>query len=40
MTAVDLITIAEAFTLWLHETSIKYGIDKDDLQESIKQFLM
>ena len=40
MTAADLIAIAEDFNLWLHEASIKYGMDQDDLQEIIKQFLI
>ena len=35
-----LIEIAENFDEWLDEVSLKFDIDKQDLQEIIKQFLM
>ena len=40
MTNEDLIKIAEEFNKWLDKTSKELNIDKDTLQEIIKQFLM
>lgn len=40
MSAYDLIEIAEKFNLWLEKMSKELNIDKDTLQEVIKQFLM
>jgi len=40
MTREELIHIAEDFNKWLEETAEKYGLDKDDVQSMIKQFLM
>ena len=37
---VDLIKIAEMFSEWLTKTSEELDINKDDLQEIIKQFLI
>ena len=39
MTNEDLIKIAEEFNKWLDKTSKELHIDKDTLQEIIKQFL-
>ena len=36
---VDLIKIAEMFSEWLTKTSKELSMNKDDLQEIIKQFL-
>lgn len=35
-----LIEIAENFDEWLDGVSLKFDVDKQDLQEIIKQFLM
>ena len=35
----DLIKIAEMFSEWLTKTSKELGMNEDDLQEIIKQFL-
>lgn len=39
MVDLDLLNIAEKFNNWLIETAEYYGIDKDDLQEIIKNFI-
>ena len=39
MVDLDLLNIAEKFNNWLTETAEYYGIDKDDLQEIIKNFI-
>ena len=35
----ELLEILEAFNEWLKETAIKHSIDKDMLQDLIKQML-
>ncbi len=35
-----LINLAEDFSDWINEMSEKYGVNKDDIQALIKQFLM
>ena len=40
MTREDLIKIAERFNQWLDKMSKELNVDKDTLQEVIKQFLM
>lgn len=35
-----LIEIAEKFNKWLDDTSVEYRINKTDLQNIIKQFLI
>lgn len=40
MTNDDLLLIAQMFNNWLEELSKEYNLDKDDIQEVIKQFLM
>ena len=40
MTREQLIEIAEKFNDWLDEISTEYQIDKTDLQDIIKQFLI
>lgn len=40
MTGEQLIEIAEKFNKWLDETSTECHIDKTDLQDIIKQFLV
>ena len=40
MSTDQLIEIAEKFNKWLNETSDKYRIDKNDLQNIIKSFLI
>lgn len=40
MTKEQLIEIAEKFNMWLDDMSVEYQIDKTDLQEIIKQFLI
>ena len=40
MTREDLIDLLEDFNKWLSEMSEKYGMDKNDIQALIKQFLM
>ena len=40
MTREQLIEIADKFNKWLNDTSNEYGIDKTDLQDIIKQFLI
>ena len=32
--------VAEEFNKWLNEMSEKFGIDKDDIQEMVKSFLV
>lgn len=40
MSIDQLIEIAEKFNKWLNETSDEYQIPKDDLQDTIKSFLI
>lgn len=40
MTGEQLIDIAEKFNKWLDDISTEYQIDKSDLQDIIKQFLI
>ncbi len=40
MTREQLIEIAEKLNKWLDDISIEYQIDKTDLQDIIKQFLI
>ena len=40
MTGEQLIEIAEKFNEWLDGISTEYQIDKSDLQDIIKQFLI
>lgn len=40
MTREDLLCVAEEFSEWLEDIAEKYQIDKDDVQEIIKHFLM
>ncbi len=40
MVDLDLLKIAEELNRWLEETANAHGIDKDDLQEIIKRFLV
>lgn len=40
MTQEQLIKIVEEFNNWLDGVSLKFDVDKQDLQEIIKQFLM
>lgn len=40
MTQEQLIEIAEKFEKWLDDVSIEYQIDKMDLQDIIKHFLI
>lgn len=39
MTTDDLINIATQFDKWLKEMAEKHGVDKDDIQEIVKEFL-
>ena len=39
MTREDLLSIAEDFNEWLKEMADKYGMDEDDIQEIIGQFI-
>ena len=40
MTREQLIEIAEKLNKWLDDISVEYQIDKTDLQDIIKQFLI
>lgn len=40
MSAEQLIEIAEEFNNWLDGVALNFDVDKQDLQEIIKQFLM
>lgn len=40
MTRDDAICIAEDFSEWLEDMAEKYNLDKDDVQDLIKQFLI
>lgn len=40
MTGEQLIDIAEQFNKWLDDISTEYHIDKTELQDIIKQFLI
>ena len=40
MLVKEVICIAEEFSEWLEDMAEKYGLDKDDIQSLIKQFLM
>jgi len=40
MTREQLIEIAEKLNQWLDDISVEYQIDKMDLQDIIKQFLI
>ena len=40
MTREEAICIAEEFSEWLENMVEKYGWDKNDVQDLIKQFLM
>ena len=40
MLDLDIIKIAEKFNRWLEETAAYYGMDKDELQEIIKSFIV
>ena len=40
MTKEDLIHIAEDFNKWLEDMAEKYNLDKNDVQDLIKQFLI
>lgn len=39
MTREEIIIIAEKFGEWLADIAEKHNVDKDDVQELIKQFL-
>lgn len=39
LSSEDLFELAEDFTEWIKNMSIKYDTDTDDIQEIIKQFL-
>ena len=40
MTKEDLICIAKDFNEWLKDMAEKYSLDKDNIQDLIKQFLI
>lgn len=40
MTRDDAIYIAEDFNEWLEDMAKKYNLDKNDVQDLIKQFLI